>query len=116
MQACLEKLIKRLEKEETTSRRDEEDGQPYSDVPPKTIKGRSHVFKVRGAPCADWFECDEIPSSARSTELEIALRNARHELRQAQELQNAKPIQLPLAWVSPESRGKDWNVICLQLG
>ena len=114
VEACIEKLIKRLEREEAATRRDEEDGTPFSDLPPKTLRGRSHVFKVRGEPCIDWL--DEVPSSAKNVDAEAAIRAARNEIKQAAQHASTQPVQLELSWVEPATRGKGWSTICLQLG
>ena len=113
VEAAVDRMIKKLERDEAALMRDEEDGRPYVDVVGK--KGAHRAFKMRGLPCTEWFEGNP-PPSARNVDAEAAVRAARQAIKVASAHAVAPPVQLPLSWVPPGSRGRDWNTICLRLG
>jgi len=108
--SCVDKLLRRLEKEHASE--GDEDGRPYYDAKPvaRQSNARANVYRVRGAPCVDWLECD-LPGTGRSAEAEAAFRAARSEeiaIKRA-------PKMAALTWVDPESAGRPWTQICLRL-
>ena len=116
---CLESIIKKIEKDHALVH--EEDGLPYSEA-----KRHTHVFKMSGLPCADFFEC-AIPRGVKDTSVEAAVRDARNEYLQYDRLKKRvstgtsasdKSLPLPkLEWVSPTASNSDrpWTIICLKL-
>ena len=105
--ACVEKMIRKLEKEHAVDR--EEDGQPFVDSKP--IKAsRAPVFKVRGAPCVEFFEC-LLPGGGRNNEAEAAVRAARNEVRASKP--PPPPPPPPLSWIDPSTLGKPWTILTL---
>jgi hypothetical protein len=108
-------MIKKLEKDEAATRRDEEDGRPFAETRPG--KGRSsHVYRVRGAPCSEWLDLAQVLSTGRSIDAEHAVRDARLEVRMQQQAQQQQPVLQMLSWEPPPTRDREWNVICLRLG
>jgi len=107
--ACIERMVKRLEKDEALMPC--EDGRPYTE---HIRKSRQHCYKVRGAPCTEWFR-GIVPEPARDTQAEATVRTARAMIKRMQAQAREPAPKLPLSWVAPEKRGRGWNVVCLAL-
>lgn len=115
VEVIVERMIKKLEKDEAAYLRDEEDGRPFAEGRPG--RGRNlHVYRVRGASCVEWLDTEQLPGSGRSAAAEQAVRDARSEIRAAEQVRLKEPIQQTLSWEPPQERDRDWNVICLRLG
>lgn len=117
----IEKIVRRLERADDR----EESGQPYVYHPPAQkdkaqpkSSSSALLYKVHGAPCLEYLSSAPPQSTARNQKMEDAIRAAR-QLEALTVQPNAvprAPKPAKLMWVSPETRGRDWNVICLQRG
>ena len=84
----------------------DEDGQLFISDAKAASGAKMQVFKVRGAPCAEFFE-GMLPSSAKSIRAEQAVRAARYE-----DLALRRPPTL--SWIDPGLLGKPWTRLTMR--
>ena len=102
--ACVQKMVRKLERDHALER--DEDGQLFISDAKAASGAKMQVFKVRGAPCAEFFE-GMLPSSAKSIRAEQAVRAARYE-----DLALRRPPTL--SWIDPGLLGKPWTRLTMR--